>query len=58
MSQGARTDTAVRPLRQDGRMHFYRSAWRDRLLEWITRILWALMPIVAILAYVWATSRG
>ena len=53
------SETTLRRLRNDGRGHFQLATlWRERLYEWLLPILWGLMPIVAIVAVVWALARS
>ena len=52
-------ETLMKRQRQDGRLHFqYPPLWRERFFEWVLPILWALMPIVAIIAWLWASGRS
>ena len=60
MADPAEFETTLRRQRHYGRLHFIYPPlwWRERVLEWLVPILWALMPIVAIVALIWAGGRG
>ena len=60
MADKSDLETTVRRQRHYGRLHFdYRwSLWRERVAQWLIPLLWAFMPIIAILALMWSGDRG
>lgn len=59
MAERSEIETTVRKLREDGRRYFRpHDLWRHRLYEWLLPVLWGLMPIVALVVWIWAVARG